>query len=114
MTRAAARAGAGAIGQRWPVADRIFSSPIGGGVGRQLLLFYSDRAEARRAATKFALVWGAGDLALVLAPLALWQAFGTVRGHNAGITAQLGIAAQGGLPLAGPFGARAFWSWRLP
>jgi NAD(P)H-quinone oxidoreductase subunit 5 len=62
---------------------------------RQLLLFYADRAEAQRAATKFSLVWGAGDVALVLAALFLWQAFGTVD------IADLGAAAQAGLPVAG-------------
>ncbi|GAB1477878.1 proton-conducting transporter membrane subunit [Paracoccaceae bacterium] len=44
---------------------------------RQLLLFYPDRAEARRAAAKFVRVWGAGDLALILASLLLWHSFGT-------------------------------------
>ena len=34
---------------------------------RQLLLFYPERAEARRAAAKFTFVWGAGDAVLVLA-----------------------------------------------
>ena len=32
---------------------------------RKLLLFYPDRAEARRAAAKFTLVWSAGDVALI-------------------------------------------------
>jgi NADH:ubiquinone oxidoreductase subunit 5 (subunit L)/multisubunit Na+/H+ antiporter MnhA subunit len=45
---------------------------------RQLLLFYPDRAEARRAAAKFTRVWGAGDLALILAAVLLWHSFGTV------------------------------------
>jgi NADH:ubiquinone oxidoreductase subunit 5 (subunit L)/multisubunit Na+/H+ antiporter MnhA subunit len=45
---------------------------------RQLLLFYPERAEAQRAATKFALVWHAGDAALVLATLLLVSATGTV------------------------------------
>jgi NAD(P)H-quinone oxidoreductase subunit 5 len=45
---------------------------------RQLLLFCPDRPEARRAAAKFARVWGAGDLALILAAGLLWQAFGTL------------------------------------
>ena len=31
-----------------------------------LLMFYPDRAEARRAAAKFTLVWGPGDAALIL------------------------------------------------
>ncbi|MCC1481083.1 proton-conducting transporter membrane subunit [Roseibaca sp. Y0-43] len=62
---------------------------------RQLLLFYADRAEAQRAATKFSLVWGAGDAALVLAALFLWQAFGTLD------VVALGDAAQSGLPVSG-------------
>ena len=47
------------------------------GVGlRQLLLFYGERAEARRAAAKFTLVWGAGDAVLALAALLLWWSYG--------------------------------------
>ena len=60
---------------------------------RQLLLFYPERAEARRAAAKFTLVWGAGDVVLVLAAVLLWTAFGT-----ADINA-LSQAASAGLPL---------------
>ncbi|MEO8243242.1 MAG: proton-conducting transporter membrane subunit [bacterium] len=45
---------------------------------RQLLLFYPDRAEAQRAAAKFIRVWGAGDLALILASGLLWHSFGTL------------------------------------
>lgn len=45
---------------------------------RQLLLFYPDRAEAQRAAAKFIRVWGAGDIALILAAVLLWHSFGTV------------------------------------
>ncbi|MDU8911179.1 proton-conducting transporter membrane subunit [Aestuariicoccus sp. MJ-SS9] len=44
---------------------------------RQLLLFYAERPEARRAATKFTLVWHGGDVALVLAAVLLTLAFGT-------------------------------------
>jgi len=62
---------------------------------RQLLLFYPDRPEARRAAAKFTLVWGAGDLALIGAAGLFWLAFGTL--DFGGIAA----AAQLGLPLAG-------------
>ncbi|OYU40081.1 MAG: oxidoreductase [Pseudorhodobacter sp. PARRP1] len=62
---------------------------------RQLLLFYPDRAEARRAATKFTLVWGAGDAALILAAGLFWAAFGTTD------LVAVGAAAQNGLPLAG-------------
>ncbi len=61
---------------------------------RQLLLFYPERAEARRAAAKFTLVWVAGDAALILAAALLWQAFGTI-----GI-AEIAQAAGAGLPLA--------------
>ncbi len=63
---------------------------------RQLLLFYPDRAEARRAAAKFVRVWGAGDVALVLAAVLLWQSFGTVD------IAELSTAAAGGLPGLAP------------
>ena len=66
------------------------------GVGltlRQLLLFYSERAEAQRAAAKFTLVWGAGDAALILAALMLWVGFGTAD------IAALSRAASGDLPL---------------
>lgn len=66
------------------------------GVGialRGLLLFYPHRAEARRAATKFALVWHAGDAALVAAAGLLLAAFGT--------TAFAGLAPGAGLSVAG-------------
>ncbi|KJS43181.1 MAG: oxidoreductase [Roseovarius sp. BRH_c41] len=62
-------------------------------VMRQLLLFYSERPEARRAAAKFTLVWGAGDVALILAALLLVSAFGTLN------VAALNEAAAGGLPI---------------
>ncbi len=45
---------------------------------RLLLLFYPDRPEAQRAAAKFIRVWGAGDVALILASVLLWQSLGTV------------------------------------
>jgi NAD(P)H-quinone oxidoreductase subunit 5 len=67
------------------------------GVGialRQLLLFYPDRAEARRAAAKFTLVWGAGDAVLIAAAALLWAAYGTAD------IAALTQAAQAGLPPA--------------
>lgn len=62
---------------------------------RRLLLFYPERAEARRAAAKFARVWGAGDAALILAALLLWFAFGT-----ADLVALGQAAGGGGLPPA--------------
>ncbi|MCG6121590.1 MAG: oxidoreductase [Microvirga sp.] len=64
---------------------------VGVGIGlRRLLLFYPQRAEARRAAAKFSLVWGAGDAALALAALILWIAFGTA--DIAAITADAAAA----------------------
>jgi NADH:ubiquinone oxidoreductase subunit 5 (subunit L)/multisubunit Na+/H+ antiporter MnhA subunit len=44
---------------------------------RQLLLFYPERPEARRAAAKFSLVWGAGDASLIAAALLLAASYGT-------------------------------------
>jgi NAD(P)H-quinone oxidoreductase subunit 5 len=66
---------------------------IGLGV-RWLLLFYPERAEARRAATKFSIVWGLADAACVLAAGLLWTAFGSAD------LAVIGQAAKAGLPPA--------------
>lgn len=60
---------------------------------RQLLLFYPERAEARRAAAKFTLVWGAGDVLLAGAVALLYAAYGTT-----GI-AGIAEAAAAGLPV---------------
>lgn len=60
---------------------------------RQLLLFYPERAAARRAAAKFTLVWGLGDAVLVLAALLLYAAYGTTD------LATLNAAAADGLPV---------------
>lgn len=62
---------------------------------RQLLLFYPERAEARRAATKFTWVWHAGDAALIAATALLIAACGTCD------VGSLTMAASEGLPLAG-------------
>lgn len=68
----------------------------GVGLGlRQLLLFYPERAAARRAATKFSLVWHAGDVALAIAAGLLFYSFGTAD------LAALAPAAKAGLPVAG-------------
>ena len=45
---------------------------------RRLLLFYAERPEAQRAATKFALVWHGGDVALALASVVVFTSFGTL------------------------------------
>ena len=58
---------------------------------RRLLLFYPDRPEARRAAAKFTLVWGAGDTALIVASVLLVSVYGTSD------IAALNVAAAGGL-----------------
>ncbi|MEM9723991.1 MAG: proton-conducting transporter membrane subunit [Pseudomonadota bacterium] len=53
-------------------------SAIAVGLGlRRLLLFYDERREAQRAATKFSLVWHGGDVALAAAAALLFAAFGT-------------------------------------
>jgi NADH:ubiquinone oxidoreductase subunit 5 (subunit L)/multisubunit Na+/H+ antiporter MnhA subunit len=66
---------------------------------RQLLLFYPERAEARRAATKFIRVWGAGDLALVLAAVLLWLALGTLNIAELNAANSLPAMAQGAVAL---------------
>lgn len=80
---------------------------------RQLLVFYPERPEARRAARKFALVWGAGDGAVILAATLLWLAFGTAdlteiataAGSGLSLTAQ---AAVGFVVLAAVLKTAAF------
>lgn len=80
---------------------------------RQLLVFYPERPEARRAARKFALVWGAGDVAVILAATLLWLAFGTAdlteiataAGSGLSLTAQ---AAVGFVVLAAALKTAAF------
>jgi len=79
--------------QAGSLAVLLAASVAIGAALRQLLLFYPERAEARRAATKFALVWGAGDVALVLAAALLWHGFATAD------IAALAQAAGPGLPV---------------
>ncbi|MCC5976149.1 MAG: oxidoreductase, partial [Rubellimicrobium sp.] len=62
---------------------------------RKLLLFYPDRPEARRAAAKFTLVWGAGDLALAGAAVLFWTTF-----QSADLYVISAVAAAQGLPFA--------------
>jgi len=54
---------------------------------RNLLLFYADRPEARRAAAKFSIVWHAGDVALFFAAVLFAAATGT------GVFSQLSASA---------------------
>jgi NAD(P)H-quinone oxidoreductase subunit 5 len=64
---------------------------------RQLLLFYPDRAAARRAATKFALVWHAGDAALILATAILIGTTGFGDVTSLAATASEGLSLSGNL-----------------
>ncbi len=64
---------------------------------RQLLLFYPERAEARRAAAKFIRVWGAGDLALIAAAVLFCQGLGTVDVAGLNAAAALPLSAQIGI-----------------
>ncbi|RFC64439.1 oxidoreductase [Fulvimarina endophytica] len=68
---------------------------------RRLLLFYGERAEARRAATKFALVWHGGDVALLLASLLLALSYGTGRlGEIATLAEASGLTWAGSVAVA--------------
>jgi NAD(P)H-quinone oxidoreductase subunit 5 len=78
----------------------VASVAVGAGL-RWLLLFYRDRPEARLAANRFRAVWGAGDIALILAAMLLWQAYGTVSIPAIGLAATQALppAAQGAVAL---------------
>ncbi len=69
---------------------------------RKLLLFYPDRAQAQRAATKFAYVWHGGDVLLAIAAGLLSSRFGTLD-----LAALPDAAAATGLGLAGTLGIAA-------
>ncbi len=66
---------------------------------RELLLFYPERVEARRAAAKFIRVWGAGDLALIAAAALFWLGLGTVDLAALNAAAVLPLSAQVGIGL---------------
>ena len=68
---------------------------------RQLLLFYPDRPEARRAAAKFTRVWGAGDVALCLAAGLLWLDFGTPDLATIAAATGEGLSAMAQIAVAG-------------
>jgi NAD(P)H-quinone oxidoreductase subunit 5 len=65
---------------------------------RGLLLYYSERPAARRAAAKFSLVWGAGDAALLTGAVLFWAAFGT---SDLSAISAAAIDGLGGLGQAG-------------
>ena len=73
----------------------LTSIAVGLGLKR-LLLFYPERPEARRAATKFGLVWHGGDVALVAAAVLLTSVFGT-----GNLSALAATASTTGLGVAG-------------
>ncbi len=79
----------------------ILSSFAVGLTLRKLLLFYPDRPEAQRAATKFAGVWHTGDAMLVIAAALLFARFGTLD------VSALPAAAATGLGLVGTLGVAA-------
>ena len=77
----------------------LLLATLGVGLGlKRLLLFYHDRAEARRAAAKFGLVWHGGDIALLLATVMLMTTYGTAD------LATLADLATEGLSVAGHVG----------
>jgi len=84
--------------QAGSLAVLVAASVLVGWALRKLLLFYRERPEARRAATKFVMVWHGADLALAGAALLLVLAYGT-----ADITGLVLAAAEtgvAGLPAA--------------
>ena len=76
----------------------LAAGTIGVGLAlKPLLLFYADRPQARRAATKFALVWHAGDIALLAAAILLTASLGT--GNLSAIAGGIG-AQEAGFPVS--------------
>jgi NAD(P)H-quinone oxidoreductase subunit 5 len=80
--------------QSGSLAVLVLSSILVGLGLKNLLLYYADRPEARRASTKFVLVWHCADVALVLAAALLIGSYGT--GDVSGIAA---AASDTGLTL---------------
>ncbi len=87
--------------QAGTIPTLILSSFAVGLTLRKLLLFYPDRPEAQRAATKFAYVWHTGDAMLVIAAALLFARFGTLD------VSALPAAAASGLGLVGTLGVAA-------
>jgi NAD(P)H-quinone oxidoreductase subunit 5 len=80
----------------------ILAAVLVGVTLKRLMLFYPGRAEAQRAATKFALVWHAGDAMLVIAAALLAVRFGTLD-----FATLAALATAGGLDLTGTFAVAA-------
>jgi NAD(P)H-quinone oxidoreductase subunit 5 len=82
---------------------------------RKLLLFYPDRAEARRAATKFALVWHTGDAMLIIAAGLLFARFGSTEFSTlAQASAADGLGLAGTLAVAAIVAAAALKTAAFP
>jgi len=84
------------------LATALLAAILVGIALKHLLLFYPERAEARRAATKFALVWHTGDAMLALAAVLLAARFGTLdfaalaqaaKAEGLGLVGTLAVAA---------------------
>jgi NAD(P)H-quinone oxidoreductase subunit 5 len=101
--------------QAGTLATMIFAAFIVGIALKRLLLFYPDRAEAQRAATKFALVWHTGDAMLVIVAGLLFARFGTLEfaslGEAAGTT---GLGFVGSLAVAAIVAAAALKTAAFP
>jgi NAD(P)H-quinone oxidoreductase subunit 5 len=82
---------------------------------KRLLLFYPDRPEAQRAATKFALVWHAGDAMLVLAAVLLTARFGTLGFADLSAAAEAdGLGLTGAIAIAALVAAAALKTAAFP
>jgi NAD(P)H-quinone oxidoreductase subunit 5 len=88
--------------QAGTLATMILAAITVGLALKRLLLFYPDRPEAQRAATKFAAVWHAGDVMLIIAAGLLATRFGTLdvaalpeaaRAIGLGLAGTLAVAA---------------------
>lgn len=91
--------------QAGTLATMILAAVTVGIALKRLLLFYPERPEAQRAATKFALVWHAGDAMLILAAALLFGQFGTLEFAALADAARTG--GTGGTGLAGTLGIAA-------
>jgi NAD(P)H-quinone oxidoreductase subunit 5 len=82
---------------------------------KQLLLFYPDRPEAQRAATKFSRVWFAGDVMLACAAGLLFSKFGTLDlAALPAAAAESGLGFSGTLAVAAIVAAAAFKTAAFP
>ncbi|WP_296720141.1 proton-conducting transporter membrane subunit [Erythrobacter sp.] len=101
--------------QAGTLAAAILAAVVIGIALKRLLLFYPERAEARRAATKFAVVWHGGDAMLVLAAGLLFATFGTLEFAALAEAARTdGLGIGGTLAVAGLVAAAALKTASFP